>query len=198
MLLAAFLSSIAYGLVSDLGAAAPITKVATHRPVVGVLVDASARDAPALARQLQRAGIHVTFAMSSASPSAVDTVDDLGDDAIPQLNDSGLVGWRHTKRDLHQLERRLGVGHHVLYTSSGPSLLQVLLANSTGGRFLEGRVRLRKPGQLPRSFFKGEVIEVRINGTAATWQELKALERELRRRHLDPVPARTLVTTGEV
>ncbi|MDE3130428.1 MAG: NAD-dependent epimerase/dehydratase family protein, partial [Acidobacteriota bacterium] len=102
VVLTAFLSSVAYGLVSSLGGASPVTAVATLKPDVAVIVHASAKTAPKLARELQRQGIHVTFALSHASTSSADKLIDYGDDTLPQLNDSGLFGWAKTKGDLRK------------------------------------------------------------------------------------------------
>jgi len=199
---AALLTSVAYALVSDLGGASPITTVATVKPQVGVIVDASAASAPMLAAELGRHGIHVSFALSRASAAAADRLIDFGDETLPRLGGSGLFGWVSTKRRLRRLERelalgelqrRLGWGRHFLYTSSGPSVAQVLLGNSTGGRFVEGRVRLSRPGELPRTLHKGEIVEIRISNPRETWREVMALAEELHRWHLDAVPLGPLV-----
>lgn len=203
VVLGAFLSSVAYGLISDLGGASAITTVATARPQVGVMVDTSAGTSVALARELERAGIHVSFALPSASAGSADKLIDYGDEPVPQLNDSGLFGWVRTKGELRRLERQLGLaelqhrfgwGRHFLYTSSGPSVAQVLLGNSTGGKFVEAKVRINRPGQLPRSLSKGEIIEVKIRNPAAARHELLKLARALHRRHLDVVPVTSLVS----
>ncbi|MGH2872073.1 MAG: hypothetical protein ACRDL5_06380, partial [Solirubrobacteraceae bacterium] len=203
VLLTAFLSSVAYGLVSTF-TAGPVTNVATLQPDVGVIVDASAKTAPKLAREFRRHGIHVTFALSNATASSADKLIDYGDDTLPRLNDSGLFGWAKTKSELHKLERelglrevqrRLGWGHHFLYTSSGPSILQVLLADGAGGTFVEGKLRISKAGQRPRTrtLKKGEIIEIKIKSPAATRREVIELAHELRRRHLDAVPLTPLI-----
>jgi UDP-glucose 4-epimerase len=205
VLFAAFLSSVAYGLVASLGGASPVTAVATLKPEVGVIVDASAKTAPMIARELRRKGIHVTFALPNGSAASADKLIDYGDDSLPRLNDSGLLGWTRTKGDLHklerelhlgQLQRRFGWGHHFLYTSSGPSLLQVLLGNGAGGTFVEGKVKIGKAGELPRSLKKGEIIEIKIKRLPAIRRELIELEHELRQRHLHGVPLAPLVNSS--
>jgi hypothetical protein len=192
LVLGAFLSSVAYGLVADLGGPAPITAVATSKPRVVVMVDASATEAPVLARQARRYGIHVSFAVHG-NPVRSDTrLVAFGDDAIPQLNDSGLFGWIGTKGKLRKLERELGWhGRHLLYTTSGPSLAQVLLGDSVGKQ-VAGKVRVSRPGQIP-PLHKGEILEIRINSPAAIRRELNVLARELHRHHLDAVPVTKLV-----
>ncbi|HET9094933.1 MAG TPA: glycosyltransferase [Solirubrobacteraceae bacterium] len=202
VVLTAFLSSVAYGLVSSLGGASPVTTVATLKPDVGVIVDASARAAPVLARELHRHNIHVTFALTSSSTSSSDQLIDYGDDTLPRLSDSGLLGWVRTKGQLRRLERELALGelqhrfrwgHHFLYTSNGPSLMQVLLGKVAGGTFVEGRVKLSRLGQLPRTLHKGWIIEVKIKNPAAARQEVIQLAHELHRHHLDAVPLSPLI-----
>jgi UDP-glucose 4-epimerase len=202
---AVFLTSVAYGLVSDFGAG-PLTAVKTKTSQVGVLVDAGAGSrAVALARQLRRQGVRVSFALGNASPAVAERLIDYGDDPIPELNDSGLFGWAGTKGKLHRLERELalaqlehhyGWGHHFLYTSSGPSWLQVILGDSTGGKLVEGKIKLSKPGELPRSVTKGEIIEINSRNKAETWHELRALLRQLHREHLAPAPVGGLVNSS--
>ncbi len=193
VLLGAFLSSVAYGLVSDLGGARPITSVSTPKAQVGVMVEASAQETPRLVRDLAGSGIHVSVALSKASESTVDLLSNHGDEPLPRLNDSGLVGWVGTKGKLRKLEQRLGDGRHFLYTSSGPSLMQYLLAKGAGGKLVAGKVRITDPAQLPSSLRKGEVIELRVTNLVDARQEFQRLERALYRRGLDAVPVDTLL-----
>jgi UDP-N-acetylglucosamine:LPS N-acetylglucosamine transferase len=194
--LAVFLSSVAYGLVSDLGGPGPLTAVNTKARKVGVMIDAGAGlRAVALARELRREGIYVSFALPKASTTTVERLIDYGDDAVPELNDSGLVGWLGTKGKLRrlehemmlgQLQHRYGWGHHFLYTSNGPSLAQVLFGDGTGGKLIAGKVEISKLGQIPHSFSKGEIIEIKIKNPAAARHELFELVHALHRRHLAP------------
>jgi UDP-glucose 4-epimerase len=189
----AFTSSIAYSLASDFTGAKPLTAVTTPKPQVGVMVDASATDAPALARELERNGIRVSFALPAGSSTSVDAVIDAGDEALPRLNDSGLVGWMHTGHTLRQLEQELGWRNQFLYASNGPSLAQYLLAKRAGGRLVAGKVRLSKAGQMPSSLRAGEVIELRVSNLPTARHQLAELERQLHQHHLDAVPVSTLL-----
>jgi hypothetical protein len=156
-------------------------------------VDASATNAPALARELERQGISVSFALTAASSTSVDAVLDADDEVLPRLSDSGLVGWLHTRNKLHQLEHELGWRNQFLYASNGPSLAQYLLAKGAGGRLVAGKVRLSKPGQVPSSLRAGDVIELRVTNMPAARHQIAQLERELREHHLDAVPVGTLL-----
>jgi UDP-glucose 4-epimerase len=191
--LAAFTSGIAYAAISALAGTGPITAVTTTWPQVGVMIDASAKQAPMLARELHHSGMEVSFTLSSVSQKAVDTVLDHGDQLVPRLNDSGVVGWLHTDHTLRRLERRLGWHHKFLYTSSGPSLAQYLLAKGLGGQLVAGKVRISKPSQLPQSLRRGEVVELRVTSLSAARRQLETLERELRDRNLYAVPVKTLL-----
>jgi UDP-glucose 4-epimerase len=189
----AFTAGMAYSFISGLTGASPLTAVTTARPQVGVMLDVSTRDATMLARELRGSGMRVSFALRNASERSTDILIDAGDEPVPQLSDSGLVGWVSTSHKLHSLERRLGWGHHFLYTSTGPSLAQWLIAHHAGGRLVAGKIRLTKPDQLPRSLRAGEVIELRLTDVSLARRELRALERDLRERHLDAVTVGTLL-----
>jgi hypothetical protein len=99
----------------------------------------------------------------------------------------------HTDHHLKQLEQELGWRNQFLYASSGPSLAQWLLAKHAGGRLVEGKVRLSKPGQMPTVLRAGEVIELRVTSLSEARHQLAELERQLRRHHLQPVPVGTLL-----
>ena len=123
---------------------------------------------------------------------------DYNDEPVPRLNDSGLIGWIGTDHTLRQLERRLGWHHNFLYTSSGFSLAQYFLAKGVGGEPVAGKVRISKPGQLPRSLRKGEIVELRVTNLSTARRQLEQLERELRERKLYAVPVETLLQDSGV
>jgi len=189
----AFTASMAYGFIAGLTGTSALTAVTTPRPQVGVMLDVGTRDATMLARELRGSGMRVSFELRTASARLADTMIDAGDEPVPQLSDGGLVGWVGTSHTLHRLERSLGWGHHFLYTSTGPSLAQWLIAHHAGGRLIAGKVRLTKLEQLPRSLRAGEVIELRLTDISLARRELRVLERDLRDRHLDAVTVGTLL-----
>ncbi len=193
VLLGAFLSSVAYGLAADFAGAAPITAVTTPKRQVGVMLDGNIQATPKLVRVLDNSGMHVSVALNKASESTVDLLTRNNDEPLPMLGDSGLLGWVGTKGKLRRLEHQLGAGHHFLYTSSGPSLAQYLLAKGAGGRLVSGKVRISKAGQMPTSLRRGEVIELRVTSLSAVRAELVQLEQALAQRHLAAVPVSTLL-----
>ncbi|HEX3802307.1 MAG TPA: NAD-dependent epimerase/dehydratase family protein [Solirubrobacteraceae bacterium] len=189
-------ASLAYSLISHV-AGGPLTAVTTPAPEVGVMVDASSSDAPALARELRASGLKVSVALNKASAPYADLLQDAGEEPVPQLNDSGLVGWFGTDHVLRRLEHQLGWHHHFLYTSNGPSLVQTLMAKGAGGRLVVGKITITKPAQLSRLLHaglrKGDVVELRVNSLPAARHLLDALDHELRQRHLNPVTVEKLL-----
>jgi hypothetical protein len=189
----AFTASMAYGFIAGLTGTSALTAVTTPRHQVGVMLDVGTRDATTLARDLRGSGMRVSFELKTASARLADTMIDAGDEPVPQLSDGGLVGWVGTSHTLRRLERSLGWGHHFLYTSTGPSLAQWLIAHHAGGRLIAGKVRLTNLEQLPHSLHAGEVIELRVTDISLARRELRVLERDLRDRHLDAVTVGTLL-----
>jgi UDP-glucose 4-epimerase len=183
-------ASLAYSFISHF-AGGPLSAVTTPAPEVGVMVDASSSDAPALVRELRAGGLHVSVALNKASATSADMLIDADQEPVPQLNDGGLVGWFGTDHALHRFEHQLGWHRHFIYTSSGPSLVQTLLAKRAGGRLVVGKVTITKPGQLVRllhtGVHKGEVVELRVSNLGAARQLLGELDHQLRDHHLDPV-----------
>lgn len=193
-----FTAVFPYSFISELAGAEPVTAVTTPRPQVGLMLDASASQAQTLAGDLRGLGMRVSVAMNSTSAKSANLVIHAGDEPVLQLADSGLVGWVSTDHRIHQLrlrqlERELGWGHHFLYTSTGPSLAQYLLAHGAGGKFVAGKIHLDKPSELPRTLAAGEVIELRVTNVRLAYHQLRELAGELRRHHLDAVPVGTLL-----
>lgn len=193
-----FTAGVAYSLIAPVAGPMPVSAVTTARQQVGLMVDVSAGQAAKLARDLRGSDMRLSFAIHDISPGAADAVIDAHDEPLPQLSDSGLVGWVSTDHHLHQLkvhvlERELRWGDHFLYASTGPSLAQALLAHRDGGRLIEGRVRLEKSATLPRGVHAGWVIELRVKNVARARAQLREIRRELRRHHLNAVPVGTLL-----
>ncbi|MGH2842889.1 MAG: hypothetical protein ACRDKL_04810, partial [Solirubrobacteraceae bacterium] len=188
-----FTSSLAFNIVSAFAGTGATTKVPTVQKQVAIMVDTSARQVPALAHDLAERGIHdVSFAVSSYSPAAALVANDYGDDELPRLNDGGLVGWLHTKGQLHHMLRELGWGRRFLYTSSGPNLVQVLLADGAGGKLVGGAIKINHSSHIPTKLGVGEVIEIRPESVHALLAQLHVLREQLRDQHLHGVPVKTL------
>jgi UDP-glucose 4-epimerase len=189
----ALTASMSYSLVSHFTNIRPVTAVNTPRRQVGVMVDATSRQLPALVAAANADGLHVSFAIDNPSLGAADNVGDYGDEALPRLPDGGLVSWLHTRGLLHRLLHEMGWGHHFLYASSGPSLGQWLFAHGAGGRPVAGAVRLGDDDYSFSRIHPGDVIEVGGGHLTGALIELTRLEQDLRAHHLQAVPVGRLL-----
>jgi UDP-glucose 4-epimerase len=188
---ATFTSSLSYWAV-DAFAAKTTTYVVTPKPQIGLLIDASPKQVPELARAAYNDGVQVSFALTSATPVALLTASFYHDQAVPRLTDSGLVNWLHTPGVLHRLERELHTGRHFVYASSGPSVGQWILAHHAGGRAVAGAVRISRLNQIPGKLKIGEVVEIRPGTTKSELAQLNALADQARDQRLSGVAVRTL------
>ena len=176
-----------YSLVSHIDMR-PVTTISTSRPEVGVLIDAPASDIPMLASTLNAHGIHASFAVSQPSWPVVTSVSDYNDQALPRLPTGGLVRWLSANGELHRLLELMGYSHHFLYTSSGPSIGQWLVAHGAGGSLVEGAVRLEDADDSLGPLRPGEVVEFRLTKASDLQPLLGKLLSGLREEHLAAVP----------
>jgi UDP-glucose 4-epimerase len=185
-------ASASYSVISAFAPTRAVTAVSTPRKQVGVMVDASERQVPMLARDLAADGIHVSFALNRANARSITSASGEGDEALPRLGDSGLVGWLGTRGDLRRMVHRFGWGAHFLYASSGPSLGQWLFAHSAGGKLVGGAVRLTDADDRAQRLYSGEVIELRADTVGELVRQMQELDAQLLHDHLRPV------TVGEL
>jgi hypothetical protein len=82
----------------------------------------------------------------------------------------------------------MGYGRHFLYSSSGPSVGQWLMAHGAGGRLVAGAVRLNDRDDAIGQLRAGELIELRGASAAQLLPLLARLRRQLRTQHLRAVP----------
>jgi UDP-N-acetylglucosamine:LPS N-acetylglucosamine transferase len=192
-------TSASYSLMSHFIHMRPVTKVSTTRPEVGLLVDAPARDIPALAAVLRRDHVAASFAVSQAPTSAELSVLRRGDQAIPRLGGGGWFRWLETGDQLQRLDRPLGPRPHAfIYASSGPSFGQWLLAHHAGGKLVAGAVRLRGARDRVGPLQTGEVIEISSQSTNGVLSILRHLCPDLRRQHLRAVTLSRLLQDAGV
>jgi hypothetical protein len=182
-----------YRLVSHFVHMHAVTAVATTRPEVGVLVDTPSSQLPALAGALSANGMHVSFAVEGEPSSLDSAVLGYGDQAVPRLPTGGLVRWLKTRSELHEVLHRIGLHHHFLYASSGPSIGQWFLAHRAGGRLIAGAVRVDDNGDPIGHVRPGEVIEISAPNAAAALPLLLKLHSLLQARHLSAVPVGRLM-----
>jgi UDP-glucose 4-epimerase len=182
-----------YDLVSHFVQIRPVTRVATTRPEVGVLVDAPADEIPTLASAISADGLHVSFALSKASSPLETSVYSHGDQAVPRLPTGGLVRWLATRTQLRHLIESMGYRHHFLYASRGPSVGQWWLAHGAGGKLVAGAVQLHKATDELGPLRAGEVVELTPNNVSEVKPLLDKLAVELRAEHLQAVPVGRLM-----
>jgi UDP-glucose 4-epimerase len=180
-------TGMSYKLVSDFVPMRPVTAVATARPEVGILIDAPGQAIPALASTLFLEGVHASFAVDRASSPLETTVGTYGDQAVPRLPKGGLVRWIGTRDELRDLMTTIGHRHHFLYSSSGPSVGQWLVAHGAGGRLVAGAVKLHSKNDKVGRLRPGEVIEVTVSSPVQLQSLMAKLLPELRADHLAAV-----------
>jgi len=179
-------TGVAYSVVSHFAHIRPTTAITTDRAQVGVIVDASPRAIPSIARVLDADGIHASFETPGLTTPEAETVAGDEDQALPELPHGGLVRWLSTG---HQLDQLVGStdGRHFLYASSGPSLGQWLFAHHAGGRLVAGAVSLHDADDSLGQLHSGEVIALNVADRAQLEVVLGKLASALRADHLRAV-----------
>ena len=180
-------TGMSYKLVSDFVPMRPVTAVTTARPEVGILIDAPGQAIPALASTLFLEGVHASFAVDRVSSPLETTVGAYGDQAVPRLPKGGLVRWIGTRDELRDLRTTIGHRHHFLYSSSGPSVGQWLVAHGAGGRLVAGAVKLHSQNDKVGRLRPGEVIEVNVSSPVQLQSLMAKLLPQLRADHLAAV-----------
>jgi hypothetical protein len=103
------------------------------------------------------------------------------------------VRWLETRDQLHNLLHTMGFGHHFLYSSSGPSVGQWLMAHKAGGRLIAGAVRVDDKGDSLGRLHAGEVIELSVKRTQDLLPMLEKLRSALESGQLQAVPVGQLM-----
>ncbi len=189
----ALTTGASYQLVSHFVHMRPMTAVQTSRPEVGVLVDTTANELPALAQTLSAHGLRVSFGLDRAPAAGQWGFLALGDQAVPRLRGGGIVRWLETGDQLRRVLGSTGSSKHFLYASSGPSVGQWFVAHGDGGRLVAGAVRLGDNDDSIGRLRPGEVIELSANSPSSLEPILTKLQSELRVHHLRAVPVGRLL-----
>jgi UDP-glucose 4-epimerase len=182
-----------YTLVSQFVHIRPVTTVETSRPEVGVLINATNSQLPQLANELSNSGIHASFTLAKALPGAEQMLVSYGDQVVPLLPKGGLVRWLGTRDRLSDLASAMGVSHHFLYASNGPSVGQWWLAHGAGGRLVAGAIRVGDKDDSFGTLHPGEVIELTVDNQADITRLVARLEGALEASHLEAVPVARLM-----
>ncbi len=186
----AMTTGASYSLVSRIVHMRPVTAVAIARPEVGVLVDAPPGEVQAMASALAARGMHVSFAVPRPYGMSF-----AGDETVPRVSTGGLIGWLGTRHELH---RWVGLRHHFLYASSGPSIGQWLFAHGAGGRLVAGAVVVDDRGDQLGMLRPGEVVQLTVRGQTQVAALVNELAAKLRTEHLSAVPVGRLMRDAGV
>jgi UDP-glucose 4-epimerase len=188
-----FSAGASYNLMSHFVHMSPTTRVRVYQPEVGVIVDARESQLPSLAGALRADGMGASFALAHAPRGPELSALAHGDQALPLLTRGSLLRWLRTRAELHALLGPLGLHHHFLYASTGPSLGQWLFAHGEGGRLVGAAVLLRDFDDISGHLRRGEVIEVFGGHRHDALALLARLHQELRALHLQAVPVGQLM-----
>ncbi len=185
-------AGVSYSVISDLANAGPITQVNTTHRQVGVMIDATPSQVAALRTFACDAGMRVTFALQTDPRSLGRQFERCGMDAVPRLNDGGLIGWIGTKGRLIRLAHELNWGKRFPYATSGANVLQYVFAHSAGGHPVAGAVNVTQTSQIPDKLRAGEMIELRPKNMDAAIAEIEQLRDQLAADNLQAVTVGTL------
>jgi UDP-glucose 4-epimerase len=192
---AALLSDDFYPLLARAFNAAPIRKVDTSRPEVGLLVDAPAGSAVSVARRLDHHGMTASFALEGAPTArSLRLLRSHGDEAIPRLDSGGPFHSLETKDRLSKAAQALRLSGDFIYRpGSGFTLSQYVLARRAGGSPVAGDVRVSSG--TPVSVTAGDVVE--LEPPAGEWHPaVGALQDELEASGLRAVSVSALMRSA--
>jgi processive 1,2-diacylglycerol beta-glucosyltransferase len=170
-----------------------LKQVDTSAPDVGLVVRAPANEVPRLAGELERAGVHASFADNGAYASA--TIADLHylhDELMPELPRSGsLFRWVRTRGTLRRQAHALGLHHrfYFLQPPKGLTVGQLVLARTTGATPVAGAMRLNASGPLPHErLVAGDVLVVSAGGLSSSLSGIERIVSWLRSDGLSVEP----------
>jgi hypothetical protein len=181
----------------------PLKRVETTKPEVGLVVRAPAGEVKLFARELERAGIHSSFADNGADAST--TIGDLralGDELVPEVPRSGsLFRWLRTRGTLRSQARALGLHHrfYFLQPPNGLTVGQLVLARTAGATPVAGALRLNATGSLPqRPMRAGDVLVVSVDGLPSSLAGLERIVSWLRLQGLSVEPLSSLTGSTSI
>lgn len=180
-----------------------LKQVDTSAPEVGLVVRAPASDVPRLAGELERVGVHASFADNGAYAST--TIADLHalhDELIPELPRSGSVfRWVRTRGTLSRQAHALGLRHrfYFLQPPKGLTVGQLVLARTAGAMPVAGAMRLNAGEPLPHGrLVAGDVLVVSAAGTSSSLEGIERIVSWLRSDGLSVEPLSSLTRSPSI
>jgi processive 1,2-diacylglycerol beta-glucosyltransferase len=144
-----------------------------------------------LARRLRRDGVEATFATAVVlRPALMRHLRYLGDDVMPAIDRGGFLHWIHTPAELRREARGLHLGRHFYYLEpTDPSFGELILAHTAGAQGVTGAVQLDSGEPVAsRSLGSGDVVVVRLDGSAGSLRTLDGVVSALRHERLAALP----------
>lgn len=178
----AFLSDDAYPFIARTFDLEPISRIATRRPEVALVLRAPTRSVPDLVRALGRDEAHASFAFAVAPDrQTLRALAAAGDRPLPELRPAKLTRWLDTKDQLKRDARALGLPNHRFYLAppSGLTADQYLLARDIGAAPILGSARIGPDmsGSV-RTFRRGDIVVLTLEQHPES--AVKTLDRLLR------------------
>ncbi len=179
----------------------PLTHVQTHAREVGLVVHAPSAAIPAIAAQLARSGVHVSFADDAGVPTRarVARLRTMQDELLPEVPGSAPLRWMRTRTLLRAQARALGLGHRFYYLQprGGLSVGQLVLARTAGATPVSGALRISATSTLAqRSVRAGDVVVVEMGASPAALTGLERIITRLGSSGLGVEPLASLVDSG--
>jgi processive 1,2-diacylglycerol beta-glucosyltransferase len=166
-----------------------IKHVNTNQPDVALVLRTPDGDLTAIAGQLARQGIHISFADDAGVPTRliVHSIHRLRDELMPEAPSSNFLHWTRTRAILHAQAHALGLYHrfYFLQPPGGLSVGQLVLARTDGATPVAGAMQLSAGAALPqRPVRAGDVLVVTADGSPASVRDVERLVARLRSERL--------------
>ena len=145
----------------------------------------------AVANRLKRDGLEATFATTvTPSRAVLRRLRYLGDSVVPAVNRGGFLHWIHVPAELRRAAHSLHLSKHFYYLEpADPSVAELLLPHVAGAQGVVGAIQVG-PGDpvVSRSLGSGDIVVVRLAGSAGSFKALDDVASRLRHSGLSGVP----------
>jgi len=196
----AVMSDDAYPLIAHTLDLEPVSRIATDRPEIGLVIRAPARLVPAVVGALRQREAHASFAFAVAPDRrTLRRLAVASDQPLPELGRGGLTNWLDTKDELKRDARALGLPNRRFYLApaSGFTAGQYLLGRDIGAAPILGSAPIGPDGRGEvRTFRRGDIIVLTLDSDRQDAPEaLGRLFSALARQGLSPVSLGELVAS---